>query len=273
MENSTGWVSPFLSDGLGNRLFQVAAAMGAAEKYGLPLVFFLPRCNKASHTSPQLIWKLFPSVPIVEFANPTWKEIPEKDFSTYEALPDCEHKNIVVRGFRQSEKYFPSLPVTLDFLAALGSEEIKRLNGLFSHAHTHTPKTAFLHIRLGDYRILPHHAVNLEQYWIKTLGALTGQFDRLLLFSDEPEFVQHTMLPFFQQFGNAEVIDEKDPVACLYLMSLCTAGAVCANSTFSWWGAYFSVARKNGAPIFMPKSWGDFTVKDIHPAWATVIDT
>ena len=40
----------------------------------------------------------------------------------------------------------------------------------------------------------------------------------------------------------------------LALMSLCKAGAICANSTFSWWGAFLG-AHGVRAPVFVPERW------------------
>jgi hypothetical protein len=37
-------------------------------------------------------------------------------------------------------------------------------------------------------------------------------------------------------------------------MSLCKGGAICANSSFSWWGAFLgSYSERN--PVIIPKRW------------------
>jgi len=272
---ATPWVSPCLSDGIGNRLFQVAAAMGAAEQYGRKLVFYLPRCYKAAHSSAKFVWTLFPSVPIVENDSATWIEITERNFATFEPFPSAPdpQKNLVVRGFRQSQKYFPKLSdISVNFESCLGVDEIGHLDNLFRNLETPSERIAFLHVRLGDYRILPHHYVNLEQYWIKALRSLSSSVDKIIILSDESGYIEQVLLPFFEKFTPCKVFHEQNPVSCLYLMSLCGGGAVCANSSFSWWGAYLSLARKHGAPIYMPSKWGDFEIRDLYPEWATVLD-
>jgi len=40
-------------------------------------------------------------------------------------------------------------------------------------------------------------------------------------------------------------------VDSLYLMSQCGAGGICANSSYSWWGAYLNPNRM----IVMPSKW------------------
>ena len=271
-----GWLSPTLSDGLGNRLFQLAAATTAADKYNKELVLFLPRCYKASHSPADQIPKLFPDIRIVETDSAQWHEIPEKSFATYEPFPDnlpATTQNIVLRGWRQSALYIPYKGITPNWESALGPNELRRLETLIQDPAT----AAFLHVRLGDYRILPHHFVNLERYWLECLQFLQddGLVKRVYVFSDETEYTETNLLPFFRTVGPSlefHMIRETDPVATLYTMSLMGGGAICANSTFSWWGAYFSAARRSGKAIYMPAKWGDFDTTDLYPVWAKKIE-
>lgn len=271
-----GWLSPTLSDGLGNRLFQLAAATTAADKYNKELVLFLPRCYKASHSSADQIFKLFPDIPIVETGTTKWHEITEKSVGRYEPfppLPPTATQNIVLRGHRQSFSYFSSKEITPNWESALGANEVRRIKELIQEPAT----AAFLHVRLGDYRILPHHFVNLEKYWLECLRALQedGRVKRVYVFSDETEYTETNLVPFFRAVAPTlefHMICETVPVAALYAMSLIGGGAICANSTFSWWGAYFSAARKAGNPIYMPAKWGDFDTTDLYPVWSKKIE-
>jgi hypothetical protein len=272
-----GWLSPTLSDGLGNRLFQLAAATTAADKYNKELVLFLPRCYKASHSSADQIPKLFPHIRIVETDSAEWHEIPEKSFATYEhfpPLPPNATQNIVLRGWRQSALYIPYKGITPNWESALGASEVRRIEGLIQEPAT----AAFLHVRLGDYRILPHHFVNLEKYWLECLHALQddGLVKRVYVFSDETEYTEMNLVPFFRTVAPTlefYMIRETGTVASLYAMSLVGGGAICANSTFSWWGAYFSAARRAGNPIYMPEKWGNFDTRDLYPVWARKIES
>ena len=272
------WLSPNLSDGIGNRLFQFAASAAAAKIYGRPLVFFLPRCYKASHSSALSFFSLFPSIPIVEGGVQEWMEIEEKAFATYEPFPENVSTTlpIVLRGFRQSPKYFdPIVEICPDFEAALGIDRLQELKKVWFPEKAHENKTAFIHIRLGDYLLLPHHYVDLRDYWIYSLQKMRESgVDRILVFSDDTKRASD-LLPFFQQIGfsSVHIVLDIGPIESLFLMSLCKGGAICANSTFSWWGAYF--ARSNACkkiPIFMPQCWGSgLHAPDIHPDWSEVV--
>jgi hypothetical protein len=135
-------------------------------------------------------------------------------------------------------------------------------------------KTAFLHVRLGDYRILPHHQVNLLSYYQKAM-ALFPTDTRFLVFSDEPKLA--ATLPVFHE--RCVFVEETDELSALWLMSLCSAGAITANSTFSWWGAFFGRQHADTITNYracMPARWlvtSKEPTDSIYPSWATRINT
>jgi hypothetical protein len=49
-------------------------------------------------------------------------------------------------------------------------------------------------------------------------------------------------------------VDIQDELESLALMSLCRKGAICANSTFSWWGAFLGTYGER-APVYVPEKW------------------
>ena len=67
----------------------------------------------------------------------------------------------------------------------------------------------------------------------------------------EDDFVIFTNdIPYARGFlPDTEIIEESE-VDSLYLMSK-SKGVICANSSFSWWGAYLNLDR----PIFLPSVW------------------
>jgi hypothetical protein len=55
------------------------------------------------------------------------------------------------------------------------------------------------------------------------------------------------------------------PIETLKIMANCNGGSICANSTFSWWGAYVNKDR----PIYMPFPWSSY---DISPTLGLYFD-
>ena len=162
------WVAPKLSDGLGNRLFQYACAQQYANKEGKECVFFLPRCGKADHGSFDAIFRLFPSVRIID-TETSWTELKELDVLLYSYKPlETELKeNIVIHGYRQNYKYFQDTTIKPDFINALGQERIDVLTNLYLENKN---ELFFIHVRIGDYKFLPHHQIDINKTCAKRLN-------------------------------------------------------------------------------------------------------
>jgi len=267
------WIIPCLTDGLGNRLFQYAAAAGLAEKTKGSLVFLLPKCGKTGHGDFENIFKLFPKVPI-EFTlqvGASYRYFDEKDGNafTYEPFPNASVENILVRGCRQTELYFPASGILPDW-SSLDKNLLTKYN-------IDTPekqeKTWFLHVRLGDYRILPHHYLDLRSYYRSALSKIPIG-STIIWSSDEPEIYKEFLEGLAMQYGLHLVLNkENDELETLYILSHCKAGGVCSNSTFSWWAAYFSRSgsgSKSGI-WYIPEKWGANLppARDIYSSWMT----
>ena len=270
------WVAPHLTGGIGNRLFEFAAAAGLAEKWGRRPAFFLPRCSSTDHGPFDNIFKLFPSVPLIESAE-SWETLEEPRDHMYRYVPFPSkpvNGPVVVHGYRQSAKYFPEGGVNADFEAALGAEKAAAIRNKM-------PRGAwFIHVRLGDYKLLPHHQVNLKSYYEKCMNRVPRGAP-LILFSDEPdECVQYFTIEAGSRALDFSVCTNKDELVNLYMMSLCSGGAITANSTFSWWGAYFASqnarqnARQSAFQAFYPSVWGQGMPPpvDLIPSWGVCID-
>jgi len=245
------WVAPCLTDGLGNRLFQFACAKGYAEKHKKTLVFFLPRTKPTGHGNFENIFKMFPEVSIIETES-AWEELNEKEYYSYEELPYVEG-NVVINGSRQAYKYFENIILKPEFPVIKESLTKYIKPNMFS-----------IHLRLGDFRILPHHQINLQKYYTEAIKKVPSDAN-ILIFSNEPIAAK-------EMFPNMTIVDEPE-LESLYLMSLCSKGSIVANSTFSYWGSYFAHTDIHigvypdslGAGLPLPK--------DYYPPWAIKVCT
>lgn len=268
------WVAGHITGGLGNRLFQHAAALGLAEKWGRKAVFYLPQAAPTNHGPFESIFRLFPNVPVVIEEKPTLL-LPEANGHVFTYTPfqnDPVAANIVIDGWRQSERYFPALGVHAaveETIPLARREELRRKYAVDA-------TTCFVHIRLGDYKLLPHHQIDIGTY-ISRAAKEFPQGSRFLVFSDEATQYKTMLEDFVKAVGHIPcVVEESDEVETLYLMSQCWGGAIVCNSTFSWWGAYFARQRCPTPKTYKacyPIVWGTGLppARDIIPSWGIPI--
>lgn len=274
------WISAHLTGGIGNRLFEFAAALGLAEKWNRNAVFFLPRCGPTNHGPFDTIFKMFPTIPVLETAT-EWAEIqePKKGVFTYFPFNDKppSDSSFVITGWRQTPLYFPKKGVNASLGEALDKERWTTLQEKYFLKTTEQKKTTwFLHVRLGDYKALPHHQVNLTSYYLTCIEKIPKE-SKVLFFSDEPDLCKQTFETAIKSMNlRFQVCEESDELESLALMSQCWGGAITANSTFSWWGAYFAWMRcpnKECYRAFFPGTWGQGlpAAKDVVPFWGIKI--
>jgi hypothetical protein len=263
------WVAPALTSGLGNRLFQLAAAAGVAEEWNYELVLTLAACKESPHGALASIFRMFPWIRLIEdISGSIGYEEPARGFYEYSSIWPPQGLNCIIKGFRQNPKYFPKRMLVPNWDSALGGpllrKKVEQLAGLESMAER--KRTYAIHVRLGDYRILPHHQVDLARYYETALKRLPAGA-RLHVFSDEPNACRSV----FASREMTMAVTASD-VESLYEMSLCLGGTITANSTFSWWGAWF--AHEAGAAwATYPSSMGNGLPdsKGIVPSWGVTL--
>ncbi|TFH53720.1 MAG: alpha-1,2-fucosyltransferase [Candidatus Zixiibacteriota bacterium] len=171
--------------------------------------------------------------------------------STIMGLPD----NVCLDGFWQSEKYF------LDIRALLKEEFTLRapLEGPNLHlAEKIRACTAVsLHVRRGDYLTNPHaarhHGTCALDYYARAVQFIREKIPavHLFIFSDDPKWTEANLrydLPTtFVSKTEAEG-DGRD----IALMSMCRHHII-ANSSFSWWGAW--LGEDQGKTVISPVRW------------------
>lgn len=263
------WVAAHITGGLGNRLFQHAAAMGLAEKWGRQVIFYLPNVEPTNHGPFDNLFKLFPNVPLViEDQENIMLPEPAGHVFTYSAFQDTPlANNVVVDGWRQTAMYFPLRGVHVSLESAIPHERQTELREKYKV----DAQTCFVHIRLGDYKILPHHQIDIGAYIAKASKEFPKK-TKFLVFSDEAVQYKDMLENLIQVLGHEPtIVVETDELENLYLMSQCS-GAIVGNSTFSWWGAYLARQRCSDPNRFKacyPRVWGAGLppARDVIPSW------
>lgn len=156
-------------------------------------------------------------------------------------------------GYWQSEKYFAwNRPRILRDLSLLRPIEDSPLLD-----RVRNTMSVSLHIRRGDYVTNPDaakfHGVCDMSYYERAIDALTNRFPDLevFAFSDEPQWVlDHLRLPV-----PVHVVTDRPSCEAhidLELMTNCRHHVI-ANSSFSWWGAWR--CQSPGQIVYAPGRW------------------
>jgi len=254
------FVSAVLNGGFANRIFIIHAALNYANKTKRKFVLIqqliIDNAHEPKETTLDSLEMLFGKFIYYTDADyKSWKYIrdPKQNAFCFESPPLFSGTSVIFDGYFQNQKYFTDSPP-------------------IPFPSTKKPNTYFLHIRLGDYCKIDTYQIPLKKYYSEVIMQITENDinAKFLIFSNEnikaQEFINTNIkVPFDYTFSTSE-----SALDTLIEMAACT-GAVCANSSLSWMGAYYqSTPRQN---IFMPSPWANIKYKiDIYPDWATIID-
>lgn len=168
-------------------------------------------------------------------------------------------KDMLLTGFFQSEKYFAKHKEEIIKKLFLKDEYIDQIKSKYKELLQE--ETISMHIRRTDYLAMQqYHTVLPVGYYSKALESIGTKGKKIVVFSDDPEWCKQKFI------GDKFVFIEKNlPIVDLFLMSLCKENII-ANSSFSWWGAYFNANKSKR--VIAPKDWFgpayDHNTKDLY---------
>lgn len=257
-----------LTGGLGNQLFQYAAASALNLATQQKVAFYFEDSNDYAIRKLELEhYKLK-----IEIAHPS--SIPgstmidrlkrklnidhffrEKQHFQYQ--PDFfeQPPNTFYIGYWQNEKYFlehrAQLIQNLKWEKPLNAENL-----LLKKRITNNTNTVAVHVRRGDYIQNPianqFHGECTIDYYRNAMNYMEQKVPEAnyYFFSDDPVWVKSE----FNFIKNLTIIDgnANAPAIDLHLMSCCRHQII-ANSSFSWWGAWLNTNANK--IVIAPKKW------------------
>lgn len=260
-------VIPDFVGGLGNQIFIAAAAYVVSKIKNIPLyIFFNPISNNKhnfnKHNYNESIFKYIGKHIHMDVTNKNnFKIIGYKNFNhKYSFVPWNPEK---VEPGSYLSGYFQYYPPIRSFENEFRQDLLKGLESIRKTIQVE-PNSAFLHIRRGDYKQLPnyHFLMSIEYYESSIKYLLSKkEISRIYVISDEIEWVKTQSFFSNPLFKIYECTDELQTLA---LMTLCDEGAICANSTFSWWGAFLGAYAKRN-PVIVPSNWIAEEVWNLFP--------
>ena len=258
---------------LGNQMFQYAALRGIASKKGYD--FCIPPFT-ASRIDNYSLNKCF-KLPNVSSSNKGFLDngfapvVVERQFHYDEDLHNLCPNDVSLYGFFQTEKYFSHISDSIREDFTFYDEILEPCKEMISDLKS----PIFLHVRRGDPNLVDargfkwsytqcseQHPPQPLEYYEEALKKFDDD-QPVIVLSDSPEWVKEQ--EFFS--GDRFLISEPEekypdgsytPYVDLCLMSLCS-GAIIANSSLSWWGAWLQNGR---GLVVAPKMWFGPAYKD-----------
>lgn len=285
---SSKYVVSHLHGGLGNQLFQYAAAFSLADHIGASVCvntnglrnlqnrpyrldrFNIPEDiyidNNTSKSAPRKLFKnLFPIVKANRHST-IYRE-PHYHFS--ESFFNLNTDVIELFGYFQSEKYFSRVessirkiftlkerppPQSLDWINRIRNEKV----------------SVSVHVRRGDYLLKPqtHPALSMCFYnrAMNLIKRCFGTKVTFFIFSDDFHYISQK----FSNIRNVFLVPSAlgSDVQELLMMSQCHHNII-ANSSFSWWGAWLNINKDKMviAPAywFGPEKMSQRNIMDLFP--------
>ncbi len=257
--------------GLGNQMFQLAAGYIASRTNHCPLYYVKTTNEYNPHQKNLTLYAdtLFsPFQTQLEAADPQHLQLLKHMFykDHYTSMtrpwqawdPATTEPGTVLGGYYQ---YYPALKPFEFELRSKFTQGLQTYLDIAAKTVKSATTSAFLHIRRGDF--LEHTSITYQtplSYYTTCINTLlkNKNIDVIYILSDDLEYIQS--IPEFKSplFQPVLITDE---LIGLAIMAQCKAGAICGNSTYSWWGAFLG-AYGYRSPIFVPHKWHYHTTQD-----------
>jgi hypothetical protein len=248
-----------LMGGLGNQIFQIFTTISYAIKIRQQFKFNNAKIlGGGSTTVRNTYWDSFFSRLKLFTTNdfPNLHVIRERGF-TFNELPIYEmiNNDILIFGYFQSYKYFES---NYNIICRMIGLEIMKENLLkkMNYDFDFLTQTISMHFRIGDYKKLQdYHPILKKEYYEKSLRYIQSNNSNT---STEGSFASNTVIYFCEDDDLEDVTEIIVYLSAIFpllnfvrgenkledweqmlLMSCCHHNII-ANSSFSWWGAYFN---------------------------------
>lgn len=187
---------------------------------------------------------------------------------------DCVPNECYLKGYWQSERYFSSFADQIrrdfEFREALNVPNQSAAKKILS------VNSVSLHIRRGDYltnyAAKAVHGLCSLQYYEKAIEYILNNTcnPEFFVFSDDIDWAKRN-LNFHSPFYFIDFNHGKDSYNDMRLMSLCNHHII-ANSSFSWWGAWLNPSPSK--LVLAPQPWFDNPLLDsrdlIPDGWTQV---
>lgn len=242
-----------LSGGLGNQMFQYAAAYAYGKAHNKTVVvsggseIFLRAFGLNFLRFRKNDTCFYPAMSKGRRKEISAKSSGDQDVSGFLTDPDI----IQISGYFQNERFFEKYAAdirkifTFSEYLPIETEKLK--------AEIESRNAVSIHIRRTDYIYHQYHLMS-ESYYKRAMKYIARRVDNphFYIFSDDIDWVENNM-DFNYPHTFVKINRGRNDYLDMYLMSLCKHNII-ANSTFSWWGAWLN--KHPDKIVISPDVWG-----------------
>ena len=300
-------ITCIIMGGLGNQLFQIYTTMALSIEMKTDFSFPINKLetDKRSDTYwDSFLKELNKNVTVLDIKNiklPVYKER-EFKYNKIQISPDIIKKagGIMLYGYYQSYKYFDKEYKNIARYIRL-DESRQSVKDIFYKQHE-SKNVISMHFRLGDYKSLQNcHPILDVEYYINSIKFILNKVQSrkqakngndeskwtVLYFCEEEDILEvgskiekikmecceYADLDLDLEFERAAAGEKMEDWQQLLLMSCCQHNII-ANSSFSWWAAYFN--NNPHKVVCYPEKWfgsqlSQHDTKDLCPtSWSKI---
>jgi hypothetical protein len=259
-----------LRGGLGNQLFEIFTTISCAIKANISFKFLnIKSMGGGTCTERYTFWETFLSnlKPFLIESLPHPIHIIKEIGFSYNELPidEMKNKDTVIYGYFQSYKYFQQYFTSICKLIGINKMKnnlLEKLQTIYGENIINEHSTISMHFRIGDYKKVPdfHPILKYEYYHIalnKIKSIYPNDSFTVYYFCEDEDMldVSSKITVLKINFPNYSFIRGDNSLTDweqMLFMSCCRHNII-ANSSFSWWAAYFN--NTHDKIICYPSVW------------------
>ena len=275
-----------LMGGLGNQIFQIFATISYGIKSGNPFKFLaLQKLGGGSTTIRYTFWESFFSnlKPFLINELPLNIEVVRENGFPYNIIPISKliKKDVMLYGYFQSYKYFHENYNVI--CRIIGLEKMKeQLLQKTNVTNDYLVNTISMHFRIGDYKkIQQFHPLATYSFYERAVTHIkkvnSKQSFNIMYFCEDDDIedvliIINKLSSKFPDYSFIRGTNSLEDWEQMLLMSCCHHNII-ANSSFSWWSAYFN--SNPNKIVCYPSVWfGEIANNDTRdlcpPEWVKI---
>jgi len=165
---------------------------------------------------------------------------------------DSVSDNSYIYGYFQTERYFEDIRIELLERFSLRNQ-LDEVNALIVK-QMQLENSVSIHVRRGDYTNSAFTLLGVEDYYRKAIDFIIENVENpvFYVFTNDQEWVEDNFKALEINKSIVTVNSGSQSYKDMILMSNCKHN-ICANSSFSWWGAWLNTNSDN--IVITPQNW------------------